>query len=147
MTLEAARDLLRTLVEEGHECPVCTQFAKVYRRKIHASMAYTLIRMYREVTPGEYLYLPDLPQKSRDATGMAWWGLIAELQERREDGGRAGWWRVTPVGERWVRNEITVPKYRRIYDGRSLGPASAEVVSIIDALGKRFNYYELMAGG
>src|SRR5215467_5404432 len=101
MSLGAARRELRKLVEDGTTCPCCTQRAQVYHRQVHASMARTLIRMYRialrQLAAGgeDWVYLPDVPQKSRDATGMAWWGLIEEERERRPDGGRAGWWRVT----------------------------------------------------
>ena len=145
VTLAEARQWLREVVDDGARCPCCTQLAKVYRRKVHATMARTLIRMYRATTPGEYLYLPSIPQKSRDCTGMAWWGLIDEEKTRRDDGGRAGWWRVTPHGVEWVLRLITVPKYARVYDGRVLRH-EGDPVSIVDALGTKFDYRDLMEG-
>ena len=146
MTLRDARDELRELVDDGCRCPCCTQFAKVYRRKIHASMARVLIAMYRAVPAGEWVYLPDVPQKSRDATGMAWWGLIEEeIELLRDDGGRAGWWRVTELGRRFVRYEIAVRKYALVYDGRRL-KLDGEAVTIVDCLGDKFDYRELMDG-
>jgi hypothetical protein len=144
MTLKEARDALRLLVEEGARCPCCTQLAKVYKRKVHAGMARLLIAMWRNAGE-EWLYLPSLPQKSRDGTGLAYWGLIEEEKARREDGGRAGWWRITEEGRGWVLMQTTIPKYAMIYDGRCLGHRGAHV-TIRDALGTRFDYDDLMAG-
>ena len=38
MTLGEARDWLRERIEDGEECPCCRQFAKVYRRRLYATM-------------------------------------------------------------------------------------------------------------
>ena len=144
MTLGEAREKLRKMAEEGTTCPLCTQNVKVWRRKIHASMAVLLIRMWR-AAQGDWVYLPDLPQKSRDGAGLAYWGLIVEATEKREDGGRAGWWKITPPGVNWVLARATVPKYARVYDGRMLN-LLGEPVTIQDALGTKFNYRDLMEG-
>lgn len=144
MTLQEAQEKLRGLVTDGHKCPLCTQFAKVYKRKIHSSMARTLITMYLKGGLG-WIYLPDVKQKSRDSTGMAWWQLIEEEKALRPDGGRVGWWRVTSDGEEFVLGARAVHKYAHIYDGRRIG-WSGDPVTIRDCLGKRFDYEELMAG-
>lgn len=144
MTLREAQDVLRPLTTDGHKCPLCTQFAKVYKRKIHAGMVRTLIAMYRKGGLG-WVYLPDVKQKSRDSTGMAWWDLIEEEKALRPDGGRVGWWRLTSLGEEFVLDRRTVRKYAHIYDGRWLS-FSGDMVGIRDCLGTQFNYEELMAG-
>lgn len=151
MPLREARDVLRELVEDGHECPLCRQFAKVYRRRVHATMARELIHFYRRAGL-EWFDLPllagEISGKRRAYTGdsakLRYWGLMEENDARREDGGRAGWWRVTRRGVDWVTCRLLIPKYARIYDGRCLGYAG-EPVSIEDALGERFDYRELMA--
>lgn len=145
MTLKEARDLLRTLVDDGHACPLCTRFAKVYRRKVTSSMARMLIRMYR-AGGTDWVYLPSLRDGNgaMDTTMTQYWGLIEEERVKREDGGRAGWWRLTPLATRFVLGQATVPKYARIYDGRCLG-LTGEPVTIHDCLGSKFNYRELMA--
>lgn len=147
MTLGEARDRLRVLVDEGHECPCCTQYAKVYRRKINSSMAHDLIVMWRAFGT-DWGYLPDLRSKrslkgNREESKLRYWGLVREDPERREDGGRAGWWRITPEGVLFVTDRIRVPKYARIYDARCLG-LQGEPIGIRDALGDRFDYQELM---
>lgn len=143
MTLGEARDGLRELVEEGHRCPCCTQFAKVYRRKLNARMALAAIRLYRAGAVREYVHLPSVAGDGCEGGKLRYWGLVVEESERREDGGRSGWWRMTDLGERFVRAEVSVPKYVRLYDGRRLG-LRGEPVTIIDALGERFDYEELM---
>lgn len=144
MTLGEARAVLRTLVDEGHNCPICTQFAKVYRRKITANMAHMLIRMYHAAGL-EFVYLPSLRKgnEAMDQTVTQHWGLIEEERTRREDGGRVGWWRLTPLGAQFVRGEVAVPKYVRIYNGRRLS-LIGEAVTIREALGTKFDYAELM---
>lgn len=150
MTLAEARAELRELVDDGHACPCCTQFAKVYRRKIHATMARQLVYFYRRAGTDWF----DLPQLSGEVTGTrAWggdaaklryWALLVEADIERDDGGRAGWWRLTSDGVLFVCDELRVPKYARIYDGRCLG-LIGEPIGIRDALGDRFDYRELMS--
>lgn len=147
MTLGEARALLRTLVDEGHRCPCCSQFAKVYKRKVHASMARGLIQAIRAggrqkfVKPGDFLTI----KQNCDFAKLAYWQLTVEEPTLREDGGRAGWWWVSDLGEQWIRMQATIPKYARIYDSRILG-FEGPPVTIRDALGKTFDYAELMAG-
>ena len=147
MTLHEARNRLRELVDDGCSCPCCTQFAKVYKRKVNSSMAVGLIAMYRAFGT-EYGYVQDLRRQrgatdNREESKLRYWGLAEEENIVRPDGGRAGYWRVTDKGAAWALDQIRIPKYARIYDGRCLG-LLGEPVSIIDALGDRFDYRELM---
>lgn len=149
MPLSEVRAVLRTLVEEGHRCPCCTQLAKVYRRRINSSQARNLILTYR-ANGREFGYLQKVRRSAnvngrdnREESKLRYWGLIEEASTRRPDGGRAGWWRVTEKGEQWIHGRITVPKYARIYDTRCL-QLLGDPVTIKDALGKRFDYNELM---
>lgn len=147
-TLREARDWLRVRAEDGERCPCCTQYTKVYKRKINSSMAADLIAMYRAYAT-EWGYLPTLRRRAsrkgnREESKLRYWGLVEEEIERRPDGGRSGWWRVTEDGARFVRMEVTLPKYARIFDGRCLG-LTGPPVSIRDCLGDAFNYDELMS--
>lgn len=149
MTLQEARDKLRELVEHGHRCPCCTQFAKVYKRKVNSTMARGLIDIYRNAGI-EWCHVRSLRSSShagdnREESKLRYWGLLEEETDRRGDGGRSGWWRVTPEGEEWVLNRSSVLKYALLYDGRCLGHRG-ELVTIKDALGEKFRYDDLMAG-
>lgn len=147
MNLEEAQDELRRRLLEGEavECPCCTQLAKIYRRKIHATMARHLILMYRADSDDGWFHMGTvLGGPYGDAAKLSYWNLIEEAPERRVDGGRAGWWRVTDRGRAFVERELVVPEYARIYDGRLLS-YEGDGVRITDALGEKFDYGELMS--
>ena len=85
------------------------------------------------------------PARGGDVAKLEYWGLLEEERGVRPDGGRAGYWRVTLRGEDWLHGKVEVPKYARVYDGRMLsltGPSW----SVFEALGKKFDYRELMSG-
>ncbi len=145
MTLAAARDVLRTLVYEGHNCPLCTQMAKVYKRRINSGMAVSIIKMYRSTGLGWQHVPTTVGARSREEGKLRYWGLVEEESGKREDGGRAGWWRVTPRGEAYVQHKLALPTYALVYNSRCLGHEGKELY-ITAALGKKFNYNELMAG-
>jgi hypothetical protein len=140
-----AQEYLREKLDVGEKCPCCTQFAKVYRRKINSGMARALIRQWQTVGQ-DYVRTTSLCPWTHEAGQLAWWGLIEDEGERREDGGRSGWWRITDAGKRFVLNHSRVPKYARIYDGRVLSMDWTETTSIAECLGAKFDYGELMEG-
>jgi hypothetical protein len=146
-TEPTARDVREAVLQGRHDgitCPTCDQYAKVYRRNINSGMARSLILLYRQ-GPG-FVHVPTaIGARSREEGKLAYWGLAEEEHVVREDGGRAGWWRITSLGVQFVLGRVSVQKYALVYNGRVLehdGPPW----TIRDALGKRFNYAELMAG-
>lgn len=142
-TLQEARDWLRARVDKGERCPCCNQFAKVYKRQVTSTSAAALVTMWSR-HGFDVVHLPTLTRMGGDTCKMVYWGLIEEESTRRTDGGRAGWWAVTPKGRDWILGKITIPKYARVYDGRCLG-LTGNPVTIQQALGKRFDLQELMA--
>lgn len=139
------RSWLRQNADKGVDCPACTQHVKVYRRKVNSGMARSLIAMFT-VAGTDWVHVPtQIGARSREEGKLAYWGLIEESPDPREDGGRAGWWRVTTSGKEFVLNRKKIPTYCRVYNGKVLGFDGA-LVSIVDALGTKFNYNDLMAG-
>lgn len=145
MTLAQARALLREQVEDGATCPCCTQYAKVYRRKITSLIARTLIAMHN-AAGDDWVHVPSLVgHQGGDGAKARYWGLTEEAEGTRDDGShRVGWWRLTPLGTAFVLGQARVPKYVRTYDGRLLSVVDGERIDIFDALGNRFDYRELM---
>ena len=144
-TLGRTRAWLRARVETGSGCPCCEQFAKVYRRKITGSAAWALIQMWR-AGGHDLVHVPTLLRRvTADESKLAYWGLTRSSEIRRDDGGKAGWWAVTELGRAWIYREATVPTYARVYDGRVLN-LEGDPRTIVEALGTRFNYRELMEG-
>lgn len=143
-SLGAAKQWLRERVEDGEKCPCCGQLAKVYKRKINSGMARSLIAMY-QAGGTNWVHLPtQVGSRSREEGKLRYWGLVEEELERRPDGGRQGYWRVTELGELFIQGKTRVYKYARIYDGRCLG-LQGDLVGIKDALGDKFDYAELMS--
>lgn len=144
VSLNAANAWLAARVADGVHCPCCGQYAKVYKRQINASMARSLITMWRAAGL-DWAHLPTVVgSRSREEGKLAYWGLIEESLGKRADGGRAGYWRVTPAGEDYVRGGLALPKYALVYDGKVIewdGPQ----LTVRDALGHQFDYEELMS--
>lgn len=141
--LSVVRDVTRNQAEKGTTCPVCTQHVKVYKRPLNSGMARSLIAIY-VVAGRDWCHIPtQIGARSREEGKLAYWGLLEESPVPRDDGGKAGWWQITAKGEAFVQQQIKVPSHARVYNGRVLD-LRGNPISIVDALGKKFNYNELM---
>ena len=145
--LHALKEWLRHNAKQpgGAQCPTCEQHVQVYRRKVNSGMARSLIAMFT-VGGTNWVHVPtQIGARSREEGKLAYWGLVVEERTLRPDGGRAGYWRVTESGKQFVLQLKNIPEYAIVYNGRVLG-FDGPSVSITDALGKKFNYDDLMAG-
>lgn len=137
MTVAEARATLKAVEDiDGHSCPVCGQYAKVYNRSINSRQARAAIAMWR-TNERDWVHVPTIAGDGCEIGKLRYWGLV------EGQGRHTGIWRLTELGERWVRNLVAVPRYAEIYDGecrRLHGPNRG----IRDALGNRFSYRELM---
>jgi hypothetical protein len=150
MPLGEARDVLRMMVKEGTRCPLCTQHAQVYPWKLYSTAAYALILFYKLGAADRFVHSRELKDRyahkgQGDASRLNHWKLVVQESERRPDGGRSGWWMLTEHGVRFALGQDTIPTHAHVYDGRCL-KLEGEPVTIEQALGKKFNYRELMAG-
>ena len=149
MTLADARDTLRGTLADGHNCPCCGQLAKVYERRIHSTMARELVAAYQAGAANQFVNLnnvfagTNLHKRGGDFAKLRYWSLVVEADTKRDDGGRAGWWKLTPAGAAFARNEIVVPRVAQVYDGKLLALVG-DPVGITDCLGSRFDYNDLM---
>ena len=93
-------------------------------------------------------HLPSTATLSRlggEFARLRYWGLVEEATTPRPDGGRAGWWRITDRGRQFILNRITAPTYCKVYNGHVQG-FEGPWVSVKQALGKKFDYNDLMNG-
>lgn len=122
----------------GVICPACGQFAKDYERPLNSLQASALITCYR-AAGDDWFHAPSLVGRAGgEFAKLRHWGLI-------EGGdGHAGRWRITPKGIDFLFRRIRVPQRARYYAGEFLGLVGAENWTIDDALGKKFDYAELM---
>jgi hypothetical protein len=142
-SLAEAKQWLRERVRNGGaECPCCAQFAKVYTRKIHATMAADLIRCYRAAGMEEFS-MPRITPRG-DTAKLRYWGLLLPIEGDRDDGSwRNGRWRITVLGQRFIMGKARIRRECEIYDSKCLGLVG-DFVSITDCLGDHFDYRELM---
>lgn len=148
ITIAEAQSWLASRITSGARCPCCGQYSKVYRRQINSGMARSLIAMYLHGPQGQWVHLPtQVGARSREEGKLRYWGLVEEqVSVQRDDGGRAGYWRITDAGRAWVTGQSTLPKFASVYNNTVLKLYGDEV-TISDALGKRFSYDELMRPG
>jgi hypothetical protein len=70
--------------------------------------------------------------------------LIEELPNKSDGKTKtSGVWKITDKGVYFVNNSLTLPSHVLIYNKVFMGYDGKEI-DIIQALGKHFNYYELM---
>lgn len=147
MTLDEASEYVRAGLDEGVTCPCCSQFCKIYRRKIYRSMAEWLLWIVREFEAARsWIDIRDSAVRGGDYAKLGLWGLIrSEIEyERARDSataGRSGMWAPTLRGIRFAKGEITVPRHVYVFDDRVLR-FSPESVAISDCLPSNFDFRE-----
>lgn len=144
-TLEEAKQWLREHFQEGATCPCCKQYVKCYHLKVPGTAVRDLINLYRKTHGGRgYLHVNEFANLvARSFAKLEFWGLI-ESKENEDDKKRtSGMWTLTEKGRQFVRNDITIPKYAYLYNGR-LVKFGEEQVGIEEAVGHKFDYQELM---
>jgi hypothetical protein len=112
-------------------------------------MARSLIMMWRHARM-DWMHLTELgpmDDRGREETKLAYWGLIEEERTERPDGARDARHHVTVLGELFIKGEVTVQKYARVYNGGGVSVGlTGPQITIRDALRGKFDYQELMNG-
>lgn len=145
-TISDAKHLLRENFKDGIKCPCCDQFVKMYRRPITSAMAYALIlfstKNQKEWTHADRFFkTQDCPPSIRgDFPKLVHWGLL-EKNDQEE-----GVYRMTEHGIAFVENNWNTYSHKLFYNNKCFGaPQDAKVISIKDALKKKFDYDKLMS--
>jgi hypothetical protein len=156
-TVEEAKAWVQLNMRYGVTCPCCGQLAKVYRRSLHSTMALALIMLYhhfKQHPRDRWVHVNAFLVKVRrhssiaggDAVKLRFWELLEREKSERDDGSdRVGRYRITDLGEKFVEGGVAVPKYAYTYN-QLLLRMSEQTITIQQALGKKFNYSELMRG-
>ena len=145
-TLEQAKTHVNQGLSDGVVCPCCGQLAKLYRRKIYAAPARALISLYhKNIVSPDYYHITalDVDLGGSDFSKLKYWGLIEKAPNDDPEKHSSGLWMITPKGEGYVRDHISVPKYCYVFNNEAFG-FSEEKQGIRDALGEKFDYNELM---
>lgn len=151
MSITDAREVLGGLADAGTLCPVCEQNVKIYKRKLTPATARAIAALYNEHGRG-FGYLPNVIKKHlADVASQggqlvmgAHWGLIEPREVRRADGGRAGYWRVTELGEQWLHGHVTVPQTAHVFNNRCLDLTGPDTTAAEVLAGSGFDLRELL---
>jgi len=140
-------------VPNGEKCTTCGQRVKVYKRTIYGAMAYLLIDLiWRQSDIGEdwthvgAIHMPN--GRDAGAAGGAFsllrlWNLIEQKTNEKTEKRCSGLWRPTSKGVDFCSKRIKVTKYCHVYDNKIMGWSGPQV-NVVDCLGEKFNYAELM---
>ncbi len=142
-TLEAAK------TKAGCDCPVCGQYVKVYKRTINATMARQLITAWHKHGTSQWFHTRDVVLVDSSGAGdfskLEYWGLIKrQMHTPGEDEKKSsGMWKITDEGYGFIKGRHSVPEFAIVYNNTLLEMAGNDL-DIVRALGKRFNYNEIM---
>jgi hypothetical protein len=151
-TVAEARTYIAQNSRDGVDCPCCTRFVKVYRRKLNSAMAQSLIILHNyharngwDVWCHLQHYMLNQDQYVGQFPLLRHWGLTEEQEGKREDGNpRTGFYRITEYGRAFARGEVDAPGAVFIFNNKVLSMDEEERTTIHTALGDKFNYAELM---
>ena len=149
-TIKEARDYLAGRMAKGATCPCCSQFVKLYTRKLNRPMVKALAAIYqykvRHEPVGGWVHIPtQLPelQRSRDYPKLAYWKLLEDKpSDDFKKKNSSGCWRVTKRGVDFLTGRITIPLIAYLYNKQCYGYSSA--VAAITKDFKDFDFSETM---
>lgn len=149
-TLDEATAILKqqckSKMVEGSDCPVCSQRVQLYNLKINGIATSDLTRLYKMVGgfAGRYEHVAKFSQDRGGAFAkLAHWGLIESKTNDDTAKRMSGLWCLTQLGKDFVERRARVPQRVYLYNKECKG-ASKNTVDVIQALGTKFDYSELM---
>jgi len=148
VALGSVKKYLREQFDDGCECPACGQYVKQYRRRIGSPQCRGLILLYsiHNNLQKEWVHIRDIIKEVNvhgDFAKMLYWELIEEKPNDNNEKKNSGLWKITNKGKSFVRNEIKIPSHAFVYNGKCNG-MSESTTDIVESLGKKFNYNNLM---
>lgn len=132
-------------------CPCCSRLSRLWKMRIHATLAAMLCRMYfvsmrSYALPDGWVHLDHFKEKSttgNDFSIVKHWGLaIPRPAEDDPEKNSFGFWRLRQRGVSFVENKEKIEKYLWIFDDKVM-KKSEDDADIIECLGKKFNYETL----
>lgn len=142
------QDFFDKIMQDGHDCPCCGRYAKVYKRTLHSSVALQLIRLHKLGGYwGHYVHASRMILSKQsgagDFTKAKMWKLIEPFGPTSDKTKASGLWQLTALGKDFVEGKVAIQRIALVYDDKVVGYRGG-VVYINDCLGSAFNYSELM---
>ncbi len=132
----------------GTTCKCCDKFGKIYSRKFNRGMAITVIYLYQNARDG-FIHLPSVAPRyilnDNQVGKLVFWGMAEnEPNEKDSTKNKSGSWKILPPGVAFVEGKSMVWSHVIEYLHHILCFRKDKQISISDALGRPFNYRELM---
>lgn len=151
ITITGVAEYIRKALIEGKptQCNDCGQRVARYKITLNSGMAMSLIWLAKasKYDSNSWIHIQSTATRmvlaSRSYPKLQHWGLIEpslNLDPTKKDSGK---WRITEKGLRFVRAEESVPSFYLVYDNKVL-EWSDRTVSIVGALGKKFDYRKVL---
>jgi hypothetical protein len=148
-TLNEARGVWGSVIKsDGGHCPVCDRWGKLYRRGISAAMARQLIWLCLQ-PPREDGWIdvqrtaPVWLLRSPQLGTLRHWSMVVDAPVSGVKSRSAGLWKPTPIGLKFAYKQLTVPKYKYVYNDTVFDTEGPDI-GILDSIGEHFSYEELM---
>jgi len=160
-TVEDAKKFLRENYVDGCECPTCGQYVKLYDYKLFATSALALIRLYNQTKETKrldpshdgFFHISKYAEATKEYARaphfaeLRFWGMIEPAVNNDTTKKSSGYWRITPIGEQFVKGRSTVKSRILVFNNKFQGFSDkSEDITIRQALGNKFDYLELIAG-
>lgn len=152
MSMERQEFLKRLLQGGKFDCPCCGRYAQIYRWSLSETVAWQLIRLYRESfnAGGDgwvhaSLLIPPGQTGVGDLGKAKYFNLIEEKPTTTSRMKKSGCWRLTTKGLSYVRGIEMIPSFVMVFDDRII-ETSDKLESIFSTVGRKFDYAELMRG-
>lgn len=160
-TIAESRAWVQARLDDGTTCPVCDQHAQRYYRTLNSGMARWLMVLAR-LSPRHmprWVSTRDVIRHAATLRGfgssmgsgeapslLPFWGLIETKPSDDPAKKHSGVWRPTEKGHAFVAGELAIPRRVVVYNN-ALERFDGTDATIRAALGKKFNYEELMGAG
>lgn len=153
-TLEQAKEVLkkelREQLDKGAHCSVCTQYTRMYKKRISSTAVLMMIRLYwlEQNTDEPYHHLNELMNGLSisgcgDFATTRFWGLVEEMPNDDSKKKASGMWALTELGKEFVQKEARVLSHARTFNAKCYG-LTGEYIDVVEALKGKFDYSELM---
>ena len=134
--------------DKGFICDCCGAYCKRYTRSFNGNMAMALVLLYKFNMNGfvkvEDFLIKNGQKRCGDFSYLVHYRFLEKQSGKRDDGSkRNGYYRLTALGIMFVEGKIKASEKFLILNNKFEGFAGEEI-DIRKALGKKFNFDELM---
>lgn len=140
--------------KDGILCPVCGKLSKIYERPMLPAAARFLIELVKldqRYQGNKWIKYDECGYSARDYSHVEYFQLAQREPSDNRMGftesnkGASGRWKPTSAGKLFVFGRNKVPRSLILYNSKVLG-FSKTTISIQEAIGKGYNYGDLMKG-